>query len=372
MELALYCPDCGYYEREGDTIGRGGDYYTSVSVGSLFGELLGFQFAEWLGANARSEMGGSRSAGGGVDGVEVVEAGTHRGELALDILRWLRQRRPALFQRLEYRIVEPSERRRQWQQQTLAEFAAKVRWAKDLSALVTAPSAPGPTEAGPAGRDLPGIQRIIFANELLDALPVHRLGWDAKSQAWFEWGVIVQEGRFAWTRLSDHAFCLTQRESFPMLTPQLSALLPDGFTVEVCPGAAEWWGSAASVLGRGKLLTLDYGFTAEESLAPERKDGTLRGYHGHRLRSDVLAFPGAQDITAHVNFTALEAVGESAGLRTEAFITQAQFLTRIATRIWGGEGSFGEWTAQRTRQFQTLTHPEHLGRAFRVLVQGRG
>jgi len=126
------------------------------------------------------------------------------------------------------------------------------------------------------------------------------------------------------------------------------------------------------VLGRGKLLTLDYGFTADESLAPERKDGTLRGYRGHRLSSDVLADPGGQDITAHVNFTVLKAAGESAGLRTEGFMTQAQFLTRIATQILGSEGLFGEWTGQRTRQFQTLTHPEHLGRAFRVLVQGRG
>ena len=81
---------------------------------------------------------------------------------------------------------------------------------------------------------------------------------------------------------------------------------------------------------------------------------------------------GEQDITAHVNFTAIRAAGESAGLKTEAFLTQAQFLTGIAARTWEDEGAFGKWTAERTRQFQTLTHPEHLGRAFRVLVQSRG
>jgi SAM-dependent MidA family methyltransferase len=85
----------------------------------------------------------------------------------------------------------------------------------------------------------------------------------------------------------------------------------------------------------------------------------------------VLANPGEQDITAHVNFTAIRAAGESAGWKTEAFLTQAQLLTGIAARTWGDEGAFGKWTAERIRQFQTLTHPEHLGRAFRALMQSR-
>jgi SAM-dependent MidA family methyltransferase len=104
---------------------------------------------------------------------------------------------------------------------------------------------------------------------------------------------------------------------------------------------------------------------------PERKAGTVRGYHHHQPSNNVLAHPGDQDITAHVNFTAIQAAGESAGLSTDAFLSQAQFLTGIAARIWKNEHSFGEWTPERTRQFQTLTHPEHLGRSFRVLVQSR-
>ena len=104
---------------------------------------------------------------------------------------------------------------------------------------------------------------------------------------------------------------------------------------------------------------------------PERSEGTLRAYHRHRASNDVLACPGDQDITAHVNFTAIRAAGESAGLRTDAFQTQAQFLTSIAARTWADEAPFGKWTSERTRQFQTLVHPAHLGRAFRVLVQER-
>jgi SAM-dependent MidA family methyltransferase len=152
---------------------------------------------------------------------------------------------------------------------------------------------------------------------------------------------------------------------------ELLEVLPDGFTTELSPAADQWWRKAAMALECGKLITIDYGLTAEEFLMPERKEGTLRGYHRHRLARDVLANPGQQDITAQVNFSAIRVVGESAGLRTDAFLTQAQFLTSIAARTWKDEGSFRKWTSERTRQFQTLTHPEHLGRSFRVLVQER-
>ena len=219
--------------------------------------------------------------------------------------------------------------------------------------------------------DRPGTRQVIFANELLDAFPVHRLGWDAKARTWFELGVALQEGRFVWTRLFADASGLTENSPIADLIPQLAAHLPDGFTVELCPAADEWWRSAAGVLRAGRLMTLDYGLTAQELLAPERREGTLRAYHRHRLSGDVLAQPGEQDITAHVNFSAIQQAGEATGLHTEELFPQEQFLTRIAARAWEPGTSFGEWTAQRTRRFQTLTHPEHLGRAFRVLIQGR-
>jgi len=355
MELALYCPVCGYYEKEEDTIGRGGDYYTSVSVGSLFGELLAFQFSGWLETHTQSEIPASLPTISRTGGAQIVEAGAHRGELAGDILRWMRQQRPAVFQGLVYWIIEPSDRRRQRQRETLAQFATKVRWARTLSEL------PSPAR----------VQRIILANELLDAFPVHRLGWDAKRRDWFEMGVTLKDGRFVWTQLPALTPDLASCASLPVPSTQLAAVLPDGFTVELCPAAEKWWRSAASVLERGRLVTMDYGLTAEEFLAPERTGGTLRGYHHHQLNSNVLADPGMQDITAHVNFAAIQAAGEGAGLRTEAFVTQTQFLTQIAAGIWRGEGSFGAWTARHTRQFQTLTHPDHFGRAFRVLVQER-
>ncbi len=301
----------------------------------------------------------------------MVEAGAHGGKLAGDILRWMRRRRPAMFQRLVYWIVEPSNRRQQWQQEALAEFTTHVRWVRTLSELPSTALAGAPTPGRSVIGDPGRIQRIIFANELLDAFPMHRLGWDAKRQAWFEMGVTLEDGRFAWTQLAALTPGLASRASLLTPTTRLASILPDGFTVEVCPAAEEWWRSAAGALSWGKLLALDYGLTMEELLVPERTGGTLRGYHHHRLSGNVLADPGLQDITAHVNFTALQAAGEAAGLRTQALMTQTQFLTQIAARIWNGGGSFGAWTAWHTRQFQTLIHPDHLGRAFRLLVQER-
>jgi SAM-dependent MidA family methyltransferase len=342
MGLALYCPVCGYYEKEEDTIGREGDYFTSVSVGSLFGELLAFQFAEWLG----KEDGAA----------QLVEAGAHDGKLAKDMLKWLREHRPEVFARLEYWIVEPSKRQRQRQQIALAGFG-NAHWAAELGQL--------PPEAG--GKR---VRRVIFANELLDALPVHRMGWDAKSRSWFEWGVGLCDGGFVWEHLPQSGASQEAVRRLDIATDLLN-VLPQDFVLEICPAAETWWRQAAEALTWGKLLTIDYGLTTQEVFAPERKEGTLRAYHLHHSSSDVLAHAGEQDITAHVNFSLLQATGEAADLRTEAFSTQSQFLTLIAAQTWQSPQSFGEWTTARTRQLQTLTHPEHLGRSFRVLVQGR-
>ena len=349
MELALYCPVYGYYEKEADNLGRRGDFFTSVSVGGLFGELLAFRFADWLAeVQPRTPV------------PKIVEAGAHTGQLAGDILSWLRSRRPELFRDLEYWIVEPSERRQKWQAETLAEFATKTRWVGRITDLAVSGS----------GNEFCG---VIVSNELLDAMPVHRLGWDAKSQRWFEWGVALKDGDFGWSVLSPetNAGFSTAGPRLPELPESLLNALPDRYTIELSPAAGKWWNDAANVLERGKLLTIDYGLTSDDLLLPERSRGTLRAYHRHRIGDDVLANPGEQDITVHVNFTELKKAGEVAGLRTEKFISQEEFLTRIledVSRVGQGEV---QWNSGRARQFQTLTHPDHLGRRFKVLLQSR-
>ena len=217
-------------------------------------------------------------------------------------------------------------------------------------------------------------------------MPVHRLAWDAEQSVWFEWGVTAFDGRLQWTRLTGKQSELRLQNLGPKTKPEgqtpfslmahrwpaeLLRALPDGFVLEVCPEADRWWAQAAAIFETGKLLTLDYGFSEQDQIAPERAGGTLRSYYRHQPSTDVLANPGQQDITAHVDFSTLRAVGEQAGLKTDALVTQERFLTRVASRALDEKLSFGPWTAERKRQFRTLTHPNHLGHAFRVLVQSR-
>ncbi len=336
MELALYCPNLGYYEAKTDRIGRRGDFYTSVSVGDLFGQLLAFQFTEWLEPLQAKNLK-----------PQIVEAGAHDGQLAKDILTWLQSNRPVLFEKLEYTIVEPSAERQQWQRETLKGFS--VRWLSHFDSSTH-------------------VSGVIFSNELLDAFPVHRLGWDAKRKKWFEWGVAAAGDKFEWAKMEGGEIKLPP---FLLNLPStLLQILPDNYTVETSPAADDWWRAAAAGLNRGKLMAIDYGLTEEELFSPSRKNGTLRAFFQHHFATDILANPGRQDVTAHVNFSAIQKAGEAAGLKTEIFFTQAKFLTQVLEKTIKNK-SFGEWMPAHTRQFQTLTHPEHLGRAFRVLVQSR-
>jgi len=343
MELALYCPVYGFYEKETDNIGRDGDFYTNVSTGSLFGELLAFQFAEWL---QEFKIQNSK--------FKIAEAGAHDGKLAKDILTWLQLHRPRLFEQIEYDIIEPSIHRQNWQRETLKEFS-NVRWFTEFKDLSLA-ARPSP------------LHGVIFSNELLDAMPVHRFGWDAKGKKWFEWGVALEGETFVWAKMQNSES--DSPSSIFHLPPSLQAALPDGYIIEFSPDAENWWRDAAQALTHGKLLTLDYGFTQTELFSPARTNGTLRGYRAHHYVENILANPGEQDITAHVNFAAIQASGEQAGLKTEELISQSQFLTRVVERMTRNGKTF-DWTPARARQLQTLTHPEHLGRAFRVLVQSR-
>ena len=354
MELSLYCPEFGYYERLANTPGRGGDFYTSVSAGSLFGRLLAFQFARWIEET-------------GLERFQLIEAGAHDGRLALDVLNWFQSRRPDLLEKLQYGVLEPSLRRQRWQEKALNPFAARVRWFDSWEKVRPH-----------------GVRGVIFSNELLDAMPVHRWAWDAHGRKWFEWGVAVEGAHFVWQRMPTARESAVESPESKMFSPHradcvpgfdlpagLLAVLPDGFAAEICPAAVEWWRQAASALKCGRLLTFDYGLTAEEFFLPQRAQGTLRACHRHRLSDDLLANVGEQDLSAHVNFTALQSAGGSAGLKNEGLFSQTEFLTRIAEAAWKARSVFGDWTPDLARQFQTLTHPEHLGRRFRALIQAR-
>jgi SAM-dependent MidA family methyltransferase len=326
MHLALYS-DNGYYNTQRE-VGKKGDFYTSVSVGPLFGELLARQFAEWLKP---------------LEKCEIVEVGAHDAKLARDILNWLSLHEPGLFARLQYIIVEPSEQRSAWQRETLHSFGNRLMWIHVVP---------------------PKIRGIVFSNELLDAMPVHRIFWDAPRRQWMEWCVASENEKLFWVRRELSAEC---RSLIPQLSNDLLDVLPNKFTTEVSPTAVDWWSDAARKLEQGRIVAFDYGLTEQEFFRPDRANGTARAYYKHHLVDDFLANPGEQDLTAHVNWTAIQRAGEEAGLRTETFCSQEEFLMRVVS-----QAAAENWNAEQIRQLKTLTHPNFLGRAFRVLVQSRG
>ncbi|MGE3311987.1 MAG: class I SAM-dependent methyltransferase [Limisphaerales bacterium] len=338
MELALYAPGAGYYEREGGQTGRRGDYYTSVSVGPV----LGFLLAAWVAEGCATFAS-----------IDCVEAAAHDGQLAVDVLTALGRFHPATAERVRYRILEPSAVRRGVQARTLEAAipdlfrSGRVGWVSGWEEFLEPP------------------RGVVFSNELLDAMPVHRLAWDATERRWFEWGVALEGDRFVECRMEP-----TIPEVRTEMAP-LEAVLPDGFVVERSPAAVVWWTQAARALGRGAIAALDYGFGEDDVVRPERVGGTARAYRGHRRVDDLLARPGAQDLTAHVDFPRLLAAGESEGLTTTAFLPQGRWLGRLAARVMSRGGAGAAWLAERARGLQTLTHPGHLGHVMRVLAQER-
>lgn len=308
MELALYHPEHGYYNQSKTNIGKSGDFFTSVSVGPLFGQMIAF-FLKQNGVT------------------QIVEAGANNGQLAHDILSSLD---------MPYWIIEPSPALREKQEKLLAAFP-NVKW---FSGLATLPSFHG----------------AFISNELFDAFPVHLYRWINKT--WRELGVAVDErsGAFAWREMPHHIDIHLDLEDH----------LPEGFTFEHSVSAEQWYAIAAAKLKSGLLLTIDYG--DEQPALWTRPNGTLRAFHQHRQTTDILANPGQQDLTASVNFTRLRQIGEQAGLVSAPLQTQSSFLSRMAEEFFKEAPP----TPKQARQFQTLTHPEHLGRAFKVLVQRTG
>jgi SAM-dependent MidA family methyltransferase len=316
MAAALYDPADGYYARPAGQVGRGGDFFTSVSSGSLFGRLLARHIAGW-----------HRQAGS-PDRWRIVECGANDGSLAADILAAL-----GASPGLEYTIVEL--------------LAAAQRERLPAARVVASPDAL-------AADPLPS---FVFGNELIDALPFHVIGSDGRG--WHLHGVTLSpDGRFVWTDLGEAA-------------PELVAgipIRPAGYRTEVRGGVPAFLAPLAAGMNGGRMLWLDYGFERDDYYHESRTTGTLRTFSRHRAAEDPLESPGEIDITAHVDFTALATALVQAGGTVLRFEPQGRFLTGVA-RPWllELEGRTDEATRKDLRAFQTLTHPGHLGAKFHVI-----
>lgn len=326
MAAALYAPELGYYAREARQVGRGGDFFTSVSVGPVFGGLLARRFLQWW-----------RSAGS-PRAWRIIELGAHDGTLAGDVLSTLREVDSAAFDCLEYVILEPLPKLAEVQRERLSAFAGKVLIHDDASTLCPCPG-------------------IAFGNELLDALPFHVIEW--RHGQWTGCHVGLSDGGFGWVT------GIPLSAELAAALRELPGPFPEGYRSEVRTSYGSLMKPLTRALGEGLLLWLDYGFARPDYYSEARTRGTLRTFHRHQAGEDPLADPGLRDITAHVDFTHLAATAIRLGLSPSYFIDQGSWLTRLATDwLMGMEGSVDH---AAIRQFQTLVHPSHLGARFHVI-----
>ncbi|MDQ6656173.1 MAG: SAM-dependent methyltransferase, partial [Verrucomicrobiota bacterium] len=328
MEQALYHPQHGYYSSGRCTIGRAGDYFTSVSVGPVFGRLMALQYAEiWEVLGRPGEF-------------RVVEQGAHGGEFAHDVLSATAAEHPAFFAALRYAIVEPFPVLKKRQEAALRDFARKVEWHASIE-------------------DLPPFAGAYFSNELLDAMPVHLIRWTGGE--WKERHVAGIGGDLSFVDLPLSDVRISARLA------QISFPLPKGYETEVSLAAVEWIEAVAAKLESGFVITADYGFSRDERYAPHRITGTLRGYAQHRAAGSPLQQIGHADITAHVDWTSIAEAGEASGLQLTGFADQHHFITGLLTAAGGAKLASGG-DAKTARALQTLLHPAQLGMKFQYLV----
>jgi SAM-dependent MidA family methyltransferase len=368
MDLALYHPQSGYYATRALRIGTQGDFFTSPHLAPDFGELLGEQFVQMWDVMQRPVP------------FTLVEMGAGQGLLAADILRYLHRHFPEFCEGLQYIIVEravPLIAEQQRQLRSLQELGLSIRW-QTLDEI-------------PSG----SVVGCCFSNELVDALPVHQIALEAEQMREI---YVTVEGD-----VSDaHGHSVTSSGSGldpvsfrevlgPLSTPALadyfglinielgSSAYPDGYRTEVNLAALDWLSRIADRIQHGFLLTIDYGYTSDRYYSPTRTQGTLQCYYHHAHHGDPYIHIGDQDITAHVDFTALQRWGDRHQLKTVGFTQQGLFL--LALGLGDRIAALSQTSAptpqaihdtlRQREALHQLVSPLGLGN-FGVLIQSKG
>ncbi|MCS6986841.1 MAG: SAM-dependent methyltransferase [Sphingomonadaceae bacterium] len=328
MELALYTPGLGYYANARPKFGSTGDFVTAPELSPLFGQALARQVAQVL------EM----TSG------DVLELGPGSGRLALALLRALQSmgRLPGC-----YLLHEASAHLREHQRALFAQQAPEL-----LPRLHWVPAPP------------PRFSGLMLGNELLDALPVHRVRWGEAGPE--ELGVALDaHGRWVW-------------QPRPITDPELLAAAraidaPAGYESEIGLAARRLTADLAARLQRGVILFLDYGYPRREYYHPQRTQGTLTCHHRHHSHADPFDRPGLTDITAHVDFTAIAEAGHAAGLRLLGYIDQAGFLVNCGLpELLSRLAPDGADYVRAVCAAQKLLHPAEMGELIKVIALGRG
>ena len=327
MQLALYAPGLGYYTGGAAKFGPQGDFVTAPSLGPLFAQTLAVQIAEVLRNSAP----------------RVLEFGAGGGELAGELLAEL-ARLGCPVER--YSILEPGTELRDRQRTAIAKLAPshleKISWLDRLP------------------RNFRG---VMIANEVVDAMPVRAVAW--REEGIFERGVVLDAGRLAWAERPAAGDLLAGARTLEIAPPYAS---------EIALAARGWMRSVAESLELGALLVIDYGFPAHEYYHPQRSSGTLMCHYRHFAHSDPFLHPGLQDITAHVDFSALAAAAKEASLDLLGYASQSNFLVNCGiTEVLGRHDPADlRRFAPLAAAAQKLLSPAEMGELFKVLCVGRG
>jgi len=326
MTEVLYAPGLGYYSAGSvkiasrdsqDQAGLAGDFVTAPELSPAFGATLAQQVAQVLSTCEQPK---------------ILEFGAGTGRLARDILQALKQ----LGHDPTYQILELSADLKQRQQDTLKAWSGQVQW-------IDSPD--------------PEFEGVVLANEVLDAMPVHLVGFDSQGDV-FERGVVCSEQGFAW---QDHRAPANLSEALIARMP----VMP-GYLTEINLAAEAWVLQMAQWLKKGVALLIDYGFTAQEFYHPQRAQGTLMCHIQHRAHSDPFFAPGLQDITAHVDFSAIAAAAQKGGLSVLGFANQANFLLNAGLAQHAGRLARADM-----RAVEKLVSEAEMGELFKVLALGR-
>ena len=336
MDLALHAPGLGYYSAGAPKIGSTGDFITAPEISPLYSRCIARQCQQVIES---------------LDGGDILEVGAGSGVMASDVLLELEtlQALPT-----HYYILESSADLRQRQQQLLrfrcAHLMDRICWLDTLPAVFNG---------------------VVLANELLDAMPVHRIEFTQNGV--MESYVDAIGDEFVW-RVGNITEPALAARANALLTEFGTSPFLEGYTSEVNLAAESWINSIAAMLSQGLLLIVDYGFPRHEYYHPDRSGGTLMCHYRHYAHANPLILVGIQDLTAHIDFTAMAQAGADSGLEVSGYTSQAYFLLALGLDQMVAQSDPSEIRQHLTltQQVKTLTLPNEMGELFKVMALGRG
>jgi len=333
VEMVLYYPGLGYYTKDSTKIGRTGDFYTSPHLHSIFGAMIGRQMEEMWTAIGKPEI------------FHIVEMGAGMGYLAKDMLEYLEEKE--IFKHLKYTIVEINPTVRAKQQELLSEFSDKVKWVSHIN-------------------ELKPITGCFLSNELLDAFPVRLIEVSNNPDNELKEIYVSIDGD---DLVEIKMPCSAEVKEY---FNEFGIKLPEGYRTEVNLKIKDWLGEVSNKLSEGFILTIDYGYPAQDYYSEERNRGALLCYYQHQINENPYQSIGEQDLTAHVNFSSLKKWGEELGLKSLGFCPQGTYfvslgIDEVIMELYGDSPDVFD-----VAKIKGLILPQGMGESHKVMIQYKG